>query len=183
MMNFVPESLSRVPDNLNYLPSGTFKVFIRRCPSVVFFTQKVNLPGVKLPPVEYKTPFPDIAETGDHLEFNPFQVTFIVDENLNNWLEIHSWMRNLGHADDFIEYAALEAKPDWTGESLKSEIILTILDSARDPFMHVTFHDCIPIDLTDISFDSTLTDAKYLTATATFNYTNFDYERVVEKTA
>src|SRR6516225_6142511 len=110
MMNFVPESLSRVPDNLNYLPSGTFKVFIRRCPSVVFFTQKVNLPGVKLPPVEYKTPFLYISETGDHLEFNPFQVTFIVDENLNNWLEIHSWMRNLGHADDFIEYAALEAK-------------------------------------------------------------------------
>jgi len=182
-MNQIPHSLSSIPTNLSYLSSKGHKLFIRRCPNVVYFTQKVNIPGIMLPMPGYDTPFITLPQSGDHVKFNMLTVEFIVDESLNNWLEIHSWMRNIGKVDDFSEFEALEENDESgiapiTDTGIKSEITLSILNSAMDPFMHFYYHDCMPTSLSDLVFDTTLNDVKYLTSTVEFVYSNYDYERV-----
>jgi hypothetical protein len=175
-----PEALSNVPQNLNFMSPLGFKLHIRRTPHVNYFLHKVNLPGLDLPMPVQHTPFVDIPYEGDHVKFNELSATFHVDERLNNWLEIHSWMRNIGKADDFMEHKALHDKLPHSGLAIKSEIVLTLLNSAKDPYMHVTFHDCMPTTLSDVVFDATMPDVKYLTADVKFIYSNFDYERIVK---
>lgn len=138
---------------------------------------KINIPGLETDPVPMATPFVPIQQTPDHGTFNRLNVTFRVDEKLNNYLEMHSWLRNITKMDDFQEFAALKSHPEYTGLGLQSEIMLTILSSAKNPQIAFTFHGCFPISLSDLQFDAAMGDVEYLTANVQFLYTNFDYSR------
>lgn len=152
---------------------------MKRSPTLIYFCTKVNVPGVSLPAVNQPTPFVVIPQPGDHLEFNPFQAIFKVDEDLTNYFEIHAWLRALGKADQFKDYAALEAKPQYTGFGLKSDIVCSILNSSRNANFNIIYNDAFPTDLSDIVFDSQSSDVMTLSATVTFRYLNYDYEKVI----
>ena len=55
-----------------------------------------------------------------------------------------------------------------------SDITLLVTTSAMNPNIEITFFDCFPIDLSELSFDSTSADVDYLTATVTFANRRFD---------
>jgi hypothetical protein len=178
-MNEQPFALTSVPTNLNFLSPLGFKFIMKRCPTVNYFLHRINIPGITLEMVEEPTPFVNIPIEGDHGKFNNLIATFQVDEDLKNWLEIHSWIRNLAKMDDFAQHKSLSKNPEWTGLGLTSEIILTILNSAREPNFSFVFHGCLPMSLSDLVFDSKLSDVKYLISTVEFRYMNYDYEKVL----
>jgi hypothetical protein len=172
-------ALDNQPSSVNFLSPYGFKFWIKRAPATNYMLVKVNIPGISVPAVEEATPFVFLPHTGDHGKFNILTATFQVNEDLRNYLEIHSWLRNIGKMDDFNEFKSLSTVPQYTGLGLTSEVMLTILDSAKNPMMTFTFHDAIPTDLSDLTFDAKLPDIMYLTATVDFRYSTFDYERVV----
>ncbi len=178
-MNEIPYALSNVPENLNFLSPLGHKFIIKRCPNVSYFLFRVNIPGINLPMVEQPTPFVPIIIEGDHGEFEDLVVTFQVHEDLQNWLEIHNWMRSIGKFENFHQFDKLADQPEWTGLGLTSEIILTILNSDREPNFSFVFHGAMPTSLSGIWFDSKLPDVRYLTAQVIFKYTNFDFEKVL----
>ena len=51
------------------------------------------------------TPIP-----GDKISFGDFDLEFIVDEDFENYLEIHNWIRGLGYPKDVGEYQRLMSK-------------------------------------------------------------------------
>lgn len=157
------------PENMNFLSPLNFKFQIKRTPSLNFFVQRVNLPGLTLPNVDENNPLIRIPYSGDHLLFDELMVTFKVDENLTNYMEIHSWLRALGKPS-FQEYKNLKSKYTYTGESIYSDISLSILTSNKNPNYEVLFTDAFPISLTGIDFTTTAEDVSYLEATATFKY-------------
>jgi hypothetical protein len=169
--------LDDIPENLNFLSPLGFKFIIKRTPHVNYTLVKCNIPGISIDHVKEITPFVPLIQPGDHGEFQPLTVSFRVDEDLQNWLEINSWMRNIAKMDDFAEYAALEKQPEYGGFAIRSEILLVVLTSAKTPKIAFTFHDCMPASLTDCVFDAAMTDVNYLTATVTFAYSNYDYDR------
>lgn len=154
------------------IPTG-FKLTLKRAPEVQFFVQKIGLPGFSLPPVETGNPFLAIPFGGDHLNYEPLQVTFIVDENLANYKTIHNWMRALGKPS-YEEYEELNANPDWTQEGKVSDIILSILDSQNRTTAEFVFRDAFPIQLNGFPFDSTITDPVPVTCSSMFKYQIFD---------
>lgn len=175
-------ALADQPQNLNQLSQLNFKMMIRRTPTTSYFCYAVNLPGISLPPTNQPTAFINIPQPGDHVEFNPLVATFKVDENLTNYFDIHSWMRKLGRADDFREYAQLASKQQSTGLAQKSEIVVAYLDSQRNPSIMVTYYDAHPIQLTDINFNSQNPDLSTASATVVFKYLNYDFEFIKTNT-
>jgi hypothetical protein len=151
---------------------------MKRSPHVNFFIQKINIPGIELPPVHEPTPFVHLPHAGDHVTYEPLVATFLVDEDFKNWIEIHQWMRQLGKVENFQEYADLKKNLEHTGLGLRSEIIVTILSSHRNGHIAFTFHNCTPIALSKLDFDKAQTTVNYLTATVEFTYDFFDFERV-----
>jgi hypothetical protein len=161
-------ALDNQPTNPSFLSPLGFKLQIKRTPSINYFVQSVELPSVSISDINVDTPFTRIPVPSTRLTFGNLRVTFKVDEDMTNYLEIYNWMLGMGLADNFEQYRALSNKSTTSGEGLYSDIQLIVMSSAMQPIKEINFVDCFPVDISSLSFDSTSADVSYLTATVTF---------------
>jgi hypothetical protein len=177
---FDTTALDETPDNTNFLSPLVFKFQIRRAPTLNFFVQNVNLPGLHLQHVDQPNPFVVIPHGGDHIIYDDIMVNFKVDENMLNWLEVHNWIRDMGFPQNFEQHKRLTDAEllSGTANGRVSDIDLIICNSNRIPTMSVSFIDAFPISLSSVIFDTTLTGESYLTAAATFRYQRYVLEAV-----
>lgn len=171
-------ALSENPTSKNFLSPLGFKFLIKRAPNVNFFIQKVNIPTVFLQETYHNNPFVKIPYAGDHMQYGSLKITFKVDEELKNYLEIHNWIRALGFPKDFAEYRAINSQKQEEGNGLRSDISLVILNSTMNPNHEIIFIDAFPISLTDLTFNTTEPTVNYLEASAEFRYTRFDISSI-----
>lgn len=159
----------------NYLSSTAFEVAIQRLPNVEFFVQKINIPSLGGGSVEQTTPLNNLFEPRPKILYTDLSLSFIVDENMRNYLEIFYWMKALGSDKDFSSYAEmLEINPPGT----KSDISILIQNSHKNANLEFTFYNAFPIDLSDIQLDLTQADVTYPECTATFKYDYFEITKV-----
>lgn len=160
------------PVNKNFLSPLGFKFFVKKLPNVNFFAQKANIPGMAIGGnPEQPNPFVTIPYYGDHVTFNELEVTFRVDENLQNYLEIQNWIRALSFPEQFEQFAALFKAQPGSGEGLKSDASLIITTNGKNPNFECVFQDAFPIGISDLVFDTTDESVNYLDATVQFRYT------------
>src|SRR6056300_975695 len=106
----VTNSLSRQPTKLDYASPTQFKFSIIKLPKVEYFCTAVNVPGITLGGTMVQpSPLKDIPIPGDKLTYEPLQMSFLVDENLENFQEIHGWLVGLGFPRDYSEFQNLVA--------------------------------------------------------------------------
>jgi hypothetical protein len=170
-------AVDNTPTNQNFLSPLNFKFVMKRAPHVNFFIQKVTIPGVALASVVTPNPLLRIPEPGDQLDFDELSISFRVDEDLNNYLEIQNWLRAIGK-QSFEQYGAISRAPSYLGESIKSVISLTVLSSAKRPNYEITFEDAFPTKISSIEFDTSMEDVSYIEAEATFRYTKYEIAKV-----
>lgn len=166
-------ALDNQPTNINFLSPLGFKFQIKKTPHLNYFVQSVNLPTVSIGTVEVGTPFTKIPFPGDKLTFGQLDVTFKVDEDMENYTEIFNWLIAMGHPDNFSDGASIYTAPAMSGNGVYSDLSLVILTNGMRGNKMINFSDAFPINLSDIAFDSTLSDVEYVTATATFAYRRF----------
>lgn len=167
-------ALDNIPENKNFLSPLGFRFQIKKSPTVNFFVQNVNLPGISLPQVETPNPFVSIPYAGDHISYDFLLINFKVDEDLQNYLEIHNWIKELGFPNDFNEYKRIASAPVASGMGIVSDMSLLVLSSSRNPKFDIVFKDAFPVSLSSLIFDVTRNDVNYLEASATFKYTSYD---------
>lgn len=166
------------PVNKNYLKPNGFRLIFSRLPNVEYFCQSANLPKITLGSAIQPTPFTDIHHTGDKTLFDPLDITYMIDENMGNYLEIYNWMIGLGFPKSHDQFAKLVNDPatrfmksDRLLETgLYSDASLFILDSSNNPVVEVRFYDCFPVSLESLSFDLRVPTVEYFTGIATFQY-------------
>ena len=161
------------PDNINFLSPLGFKFTLRRSPTLNFFLTDINIPSVMLGFIETPTPFKIIEFPGDRLDFGDLQITFKVDEKMENYLEIFNWLVALGFPEDYKQYKKLADKQPGDKEGIYSDATLTVLNSVYVPILEIKFEDIFPIAIGDIDFTTTDSDINYVTNTATFKYKVF----------
>ncbi len=168
------------PTNTNLLVPNRFVLSFIRLPNMQFFCQTVNLPGINLTPVQRNTPFVDLNVPGEKLMYDPLTITFLVDEDLKAWKEIHDWMRGITFPIKFDEYKNLSKQSPYANKKTPqySDATLTILDSNQRGNYRFKFADCFPSTLAPFTL-STLTGADtIMTADATFTFSYFDIEKI-----
>lgn len=170
-------AVDNTPTNKNFLSPLNFKFIMKRAPHVNFFIQKINIPAINLPSTYSPNPLVRIPQYGDHLEFEEMSISFRVDEDLKNYLEIQNWLRSVGKLS-YSLYSNLANNPTFSGESLKSEISVTVLSSAKRPNYEIVFEDAFPVKISGISFDTSLEDVSYLEAEALFHYTKYEIKKI-----
>lgn len=161
-------ALANQPVNKNFLNPVGFRFGINKLPNTNYFVQTANIPGVILGRVEQPSPFKALPITGDSLKHEDLEITFKVDENLRNWLELYAWMVGMGFPDNFGQYADLANKGKYSGIGIYSDATLMILDSQNNPIVEVTYQDIFPWRLSAIDFDARKTDVDYVEAQAIF---------------
>ena len=182
-------ALARQPTELDYADPTKFKFSITKLPKVEFFTTAANLPGINLGESIFPTPFKQIPVQGDDLTFDNLEISFLVDEKLENYRELHQWLVGIGFPKARTQFSSFrkdESQTFPTAESVKGDVTksgvpsgvqamygdatLTIMTSKNNPVMEVRFSDVYPVALSGLSFNQQEGDITYLTATATFTY-------------
>jgi len=190
---------NRQPTKQDYADRTKFKFSIFKLPKVEYFCTAANIPAISLGSDKQATPFKDIPYPGDKISYSDLVITFLVDENLENYQEIHGWLRGLGFAGGHTEFKDLlnsgaDRFPTSTGEVMGdagrtkygtpsqggtfSDATLTILSSKNNPITEVRFKSIFPISLSGLDYNQQPTDIDYLTASVTFQYKIYDFATV-----
>jgi hypothetical protein len=173
----MPE-IKRQPDNFNMLSPVGFRFVLKRAPTLIFFTENVVLPSLILGSSDHPTPFVKYPVPGDHLDFSELNITFKVDEDLDNYMEIFDWMIALGFPHDFSQYAAIDAETITSGDGIRSDGSLIIESSAMRPNLEVVFEDMFPISLSNLNFSTQDVEIDYLSAEVTFRFTKYTMKTI-----
>ena len=174
----VPSSgaLNDQPDNTQFLSPLGFNFMIKKLPNTNYFVQSVNVPSVQATDVVVPTPFTNIPTIGDRLNYSEFQLSFKVDEDMTNYIELYDWLLQLHFPEDFAQSKNIYQKQnnvDFLADGPYSDATLTILNSAMNPNKEVIFEDCYPIALSDLQFSTTAASVDYIECQATFRYRMF----------
>jgi len=167
---------NRQPKNPNELLENKFLVTIRKLPETTFKCNSANIPGISLPYAMQNTTQNPIPQPGLNVVYEPFTMTFIVDEDLNNYRELETWVRKLGMPVNNLGYSDLKLRgigppPD---RGIRSDIVLTILTNEFKPNILVFFRDCFPISLSPIPFTNDTENPGVRVCTAQFIYIAFE---------
>lgn len=157
------------PINSNLLQSTKFMLNFARVPDMSFFCQSVALPGLNLSEVIQESPLSQIYRHGDKLQYDPLTITFLVDEYMNSWKNIHDWLRGMGKPTKFQEYKTVK-----TTLGLYSDATLTVLNGQNNPVMRFLYRNCFPTNLSSVQFSATDDGGQTITADATFRFDYFD---------
>ena len=158
----------------NYLAPTSFVVTVSRMPNVEFFTQRASIPALTMNPVSVQSPITTLYGTGDRVSYADFDLGFIVDERMNNYLEILRWIEGLGSPESTDQYKKLEGTKDGT----VSDISVVIHNSHKNPSIKMTLKNCFPVSLSSINLSVAASDIQYPEATATFRYDTFEIEQI-----
>lgn len=164
--------------NKNMLSPLGFSFNIQRLPNMNFFVQSVTLPGVTLQTIEVPSPLKNIPFPGDKIDYSELEVSFKIDEDMNNYIEVFEWIRALGFPDSQDQYRTLENQPSYTGGGIYSDATLTILSSAMNPNIWIEITDLFPVSLSPIEMSAIQGDIEYLEATASFRFLGYTFKKL-----
>ena len=177
-----PNSPTRNPANPNLLHPNKFRLTFSRLPDMQFFCQSVIVPGVSMSEVQRNTPFVDTYLPGDKLIYDLLSVTFLIDEEIQSWKNIHDWVRGMTFPTDFQEYRNLANPPRGLvavpERPQYSQAQLTLLTSANNPRYSFNFVDVFPISLSSIMLSTESSPNEVLTADAVFRFSWYDISKI-----
>ena len=189
---------TRQPSIMDYASPVQFRFKCAKLPEVEFFCQTANLPGVSLTPIPIKTPLKEIPVPGDVVTYQDLAISFIVDENLNNYKEIHDWIVGLGFPQNHTQFSDLRATSSdrfpgttastaATGTSIAkplsesgiySDATLIVLNSKNIAKTEIRFHNIFPTRLGSLSYSVKSADVDYLTAGVDFSYMYYEIVQI-----
>lgn len=161
--------MATLTTNLNYLQPTAFKLTIDRknYPNLEFFAQTVAHPSVSLAASELPFRRANTYSAGDKLTFDELSATIIVDEDMNSYIEMYTWMERLVEQNN----RPATVRQDTLVPSA-ADITLSVLTSHNNANKKITYVDCVPTSLGSINFEATVSDVQYLTFPISFR-TNY----------
>ena len=190
--------ITREPSKSDYASPIQFRFKCTKLPLVEFFVQSANIPGINLGSATQTNPLYDIPLPGDKITYAALDMSFLVDENLNNYKEIHDWILGLGFPSNNQQFQDLQSTGSdrfpgssrstaATGTStpqplneggIYSDAILTVLNSKNIAKTEIRFQNVYPTSLGGLNYDVRQTDVDYLNASVSFNYMNYDIVQI-----
>ena len=168
-------AINRNPANTDLLQSTKFRLTFDRLPGLTYFCQSANFPGISLTEITRPTPFVDLYIPGEKAVYDTFNISFLVDEDLLAWTEVHDWIRGMTFPTDFREYVdlarqsqgAFQARAS-TGKPQYSDSILTFYTNKNNANFRVKFFNMFPTSRSTIIVSTSDSAENIITAEASF---------------
>ena len=168
--------------NRNFLSPIGFKFSIAKTPKVEFYCNSSRIPEITLGTAIQPSYLKDIDIPGDKLQYGDLSLRFLVDEEMENYMAIHTWLTGLGFPETTQQFKDLTTEGNQNSNRFGerdmdlafSDASLYILNSNYRTTGIVKFQGLFPVSLTSLDFEATDTDINYFTAEATFKYTIYN---------
>lgn len=176
-------ALNRNPTNPNFLQPNKFQLTFARAPNIQYFCQSVSIPGISLSEIPQNTPFVDIYIPGEKAIYDLLNITFMIDEELQSWNEIHDWIRAMTFPKEYEEYRRLGQLNKVTGARAGlrpqySDASITLYSSSLLPYYRFKLFDVFPTTLSTFVMNASDSPDSIMTADATFRYSYYDIEKL-----
>ena len=188
------DSSTQQPTVYDYATGTQWRLAFNRVPKTTWFCTAANVPGITLGEAMFPTPMLDTFVTGDKLTFETLNITFIVDEELQNYRELWDWMVGIGAPVSHSQWETTLAKGDgavrtfgtpdadprtkrtFDESNLYSDATLIVYNSKNIPKVDIKFKNMFPTSLSSLEYSQELTDVEYFKASATFRYLYYEFE-------
>ena len=162
--------------NRNFLAPVGFKFTLAKYPKVDFFSNSARIPEISLGTAVQPSYLKDIDIPGEKLTYGDLTIRFLVDENMENYMAMHNWLKGIGFPETPQQFKDQTTDKDGLRDEKEvfSDGSLHILNSNFQDVAIVKFNDLFPVGLTSLEFDATETDINYFTAEATMRYTVYN---------
>lgn len=162
--------------NRNFLAPVGFKFTLAKYPKVSFFSNSARIPELSLGTAVQPSYLKDIDIPGEKLTYGDLTIRFLVDENMQNYMAMHNWLKGIGFPETPQQFKDQTTNDDGVRDEKEvfSDGSLHILNSNFKDVAIVKFNDLFPIGLTSLEFDATETDINYFTAEAVMRYTVYN---------
>lgn len=156
----------------NPLLVNYFEFVLDRVPNMVYFCQTVKLPGIGFGSADQPTVlgYPVKVPTGA-IRFEELELSFRVDENMINWLELHNWIKTTSNYLNDINTLPYERKT--------SGATLFITNSVYKPKIQIQFKQVFPIYVSGIQFQVNAPTSLEALAAVKFGHTGYEITRLV----
>ena len=182
------------PGIMDYASPIQFRFKCTKMPLVEYFCQTANIPGISLGSAIVPTSMYDYPVPGDNISYQSFDISFLVDENLNNYKELHDWISGLGFPKNHEQFANLQGSgsdrfPGTTSSTaatgtsvpkpldeggIYADATLSILNSKNIVKTEIRFQNLYPTSLGGLNYDVKMNDVDYLQATVSFAYMYYE---------
>ena len=156
------------PEQYNVLSTVNFKLVLEKIPNVVYYSQDVPLPAVSMDSPNVPQPgLMDLKFGGTKVMFEPLTITFLVDEDLKNLIELYDWMFKIQ-----VENHTRNHYSDGT---------LHILNGNKETTNRIHFYNMFPVSVSNFSLTTKDTDSTPAECSVTFNYSIFMFDVMVDR--
>ena len=182
------------PTVFDYATGTQWRLAFNRLPKTTWFCTAATIPGITLGEAQYATPMSDVILSGDKLTFETLNITFLVDEELENYRELWDWIVGIGSPVNHSQWETTLSKGDgairsfatpdadprtkstYEESNLYSDATLIVYNSKNMAKVDVKFKNMFPTSLSSLEYSQDLTDVEYFKASATFRYLYYEFE-------
>jgi hypothetical protein len=122
------------------------------------------IPGVNIDLIERNWMGGISTMPGGRIDFNPWEVSFLVDSDFTNWYMLYNWLMHIHNNKDLY---AVNPGDIWVDATLR------IINNFSNDIMRIIFHDVWISSLSDVTM-SYRDESTYLEGQATFYYGRYE---------
>jgi len=169
--------------NKSILNKNNFRLLIDKVPTVEYYVQSVNIPGLSFTETIANTGVGlDAFYPGDKVSFETLNVSFLVDEDLQNYKEIYDWMNAIVPINDPASYGILtgskktvtQVSAGSTDDLAQSTQITLVTNTNKNiANKYFRFHDAFPISLGSLELQSG-SETEPVTCEVQFRFTYYE---------
>lgn len=124
-----------------------------------------------------------VFQTGDHLQYSTFDVSYLVDAKFKNYFSLYYWMKGYGFPHSFEEVVRFREKQRTVVGNVRatpvnlertSAVLSVLLPDTSAIVAEILLEDVFPIALGPVDFRTTDLDNLALRATCTFSCSSFE---------
>lgn len=172
MANCNTNTIINGAENPNFLASNYFQFNLSRIPNFTYFVQSANIPMMSTRTLNQPTSlgtYPKIPATNFY--FDDLTVSFMVNADMKNWIEIYDWMKGIGN----LKTDATNLPYDPTDPNgVFSVATLLVTNSTYKPILNAKFYYVFPRTLGGINFSTQNTSTDPVSCSVNFSYAFYE---------
>jgi hypothetical protein len=128
--------------------------------------QTFTIPSIYGYVAEQPTPMASAPLVGNKAIFGYIDISFLVTENMQSYLEIYNWMMGI--------YAPIRSEQFKNKRLYMEQASLTTYTSANNPYMRISLVDCFPVKIDEITFNTQAIEAEPIKCKVSFAFLRHD---------
>ena len=164
----------------NFFNSSKYQIVLSRLPDVELFCRQVSLPDVSIAYFELNGHLAgdDDMPSCSEITYGDLTVTFIIDENMENYISVLKWLKTISPDDD-LDNIYPESTPDYE-DIYTTTVTVFIKNNNQETIGEFNYGRCIPVSLSGLELN--VSEDAIMTANLTFRVNELDFDFKYSKT-